>query len=99
MIAHATPQDRPKVLIVLHPDGWVEAFADKSVDVRVVEVWGDNFAEGTADEQVERLPECYARLHLTGNLRSTGFPKFKSRPGDWIGAAIDRYVELLEAAK
>ncbi|MCE9544931.1 MAG: hypothetical protein K8T25_05350 [Planctomycetia bacterium] len=96
--ANTTPSAGPraKVLILLHPDGWCEAYAEKSVDVHVLQLWGDDYAEGTADDQTARLPECYARLHLPGNLRATGFPKYKSRPGDWRNAAIDRYLELTE---
>ena len=31
-----TPRKRPEpVLIVLHPDGWVEAYADRHVDVKI----------------------------------------------------------------
>ncbi|MCE9543998.1 MAG: hypothetical protein K8T25_00510 [Planctomycetia bacterium] len=92
----ASTAPRAKVLILLHPDGWCEAYAAKDVDIHVLQVWGENCAEGSADDQTGRLPECYARLHLPGNLRATGFPKYKSRPGDWRSAAIDRYLELTE---
>ena len=31
------PRPREKVLIVLHDDGWVEAYAEKNVDVYIVQ--------------------------------------------------------------
>lgn len=66
---------RRKVLIVLYSDGWVEAYAGKDVDVRIVNKIHATTPEG--GQMAERilelsLPRVYAELLWPGNRRASG---------------------------
>lgn len=99
------PQPRTKVLIIQHSDGFVECFADpKSTDIRILQLWpSDTYDVGDVDNQIEtgttsdmqKLPAVYRDLHRADFIRDTGYPRYKSRPGDWWRGAVDRFVDLV----
>ena len=65
--------ERVKVLAVLHSDNWVEIYADKHVDVAIVNrVHAINPASANLVDQVLELsiPRCYRRLYEPVNLRA-----------------------------
>ena len=64
---------RVKVLVVLHSDSWVECYADKTVDVHIVQrLHVENDASvHLVDLYLEGLlPKCYRRLHWPVKLRA-----------------------------
>jgi hypothetical protein len=64
---------RPKVLIVLHSDGWVEAYAEKNVDVHIVQRLHitNPVNVNLADEYIEStVPRCYRDLYWPVKLRA-----------------------------
>jgi hypothetical protein len=72
--AKSSPAPRVKVLVVVHPDGYLQAFAEKRVDVRFVnllDVHPDD--EVPAEQALEAgLPAAYRDLHWPCRLRATG---------------------------
>ena len=69
------PAPRSKVLVVLHSDGWVEAYAEKNVDVHIVQrLHITNPANvHLADEYTEStIPRCYRDLYWPVKLRALG---------------------------
>jgi len=66
---------REKVLVVMHADGWVEAYADKNVDVRIVQRLHSSDDSGEMAELLDiyteaSLPKCYRNLFVPINLRA-----------------------------
>ena len=57
-------QQRRKVLVLQHPDGYLQVYADKDIDVRVLSLFDEiNFDMGSEDEQIETLPrsrDCFS---------------------------------------
>lgn len=72
---HKTPRPpREAVLILLHGDGYLEAFAEKHVDIHVAHVpWSPHkLGERVAEAYLEaKLPRRYADLHFANRLRAT----------------------------
>jgi hypothetical protein len=69
------PAPRSKVLIVLYSDGWVEAYAEKYVDVHIVQrLHITNPANANlADEYLEStIPRCYRDLFWPIKRRAMG---------------------------
>jgi hypothetical protein len=67
--------ERKKVLVVLHSDGWVEAYSDKTVDVYITQRLHteDDASVHLVDEYLERsLPKVYRRLYWPVKLRAVG---------------------------
>ena len=78
-----TPQNKPisppprreQVLIVAHADGWIECFAERHIDVRIVIMPDVNTPESEilAEQYIESsIPEVYRKIYWPGNLRSAG---------------------------
>jgi hypothetical protein len=68
---------RERVLVVLHSDGWVEVYARRNVDVRIVNrlhvTGGDAMTADILDALVEcDLPKCYRWLYYPRRLRDVG---------------------------
>jgi len=68
---------RERVLVVLHSDGWVEVYARRNVDVRIVNrlhvTGGDAMTAHILDALVEcELPKCYRWLYYPRRLRDVG---------------------------
>jgi hypothetical protein len=67
---------RERVLVVLRSNGWVEVYARRTVDVRVVNrihATGDSETAHALDRLVElQLPKCYRRLYFPVRLRGAG---------------------------
>lgn len=68
---------RERVLVVLHSDGWVEVYARRNVDVRIVNrlhvTGGDATTADILDALVEcDLPQCYRWLYYPRRLRDVG---------------------------
>ena len=62
---------RHKVLLVLHADGFIEAFADSDVDVRTVVMPDVPGGETLAEEYVElTIPRAYREVYFPGNRRA-----------------------------
>ena len=69
------PPRREKVLVVLHSDGWVEVYAERHIDVKVVQKLHtiDESAEMATllDEYIETtIPKCYRDLYVPVKLRA-----------------------------
>lgn len=72
---HASPPRRQAVLIAVHPDGYLEAFADKSVDVRFARHLDAHTPAGErlAEDCFEMLlPQRYRDLWRRDLLRACG---------------------------
>lgn len=88
---------RPRVLVVMHGDGYVEAFAQGGVSVRFVEVACEKKRAGTklhsgCEEYARReLPKFWRRVWDTGKLIRTAFFS-RLRLSD----LVDRELRLLE---
>lgn len=65
---------RAKVLIVLHHDGFVEAFGRDDVDVKIVQMPAMPMAgESLAEEYLDLiLPKSYRAVHWPGMVRAVG---------------------------
>lgn len=66
---------RQPVLVVLRSDGFVEVYADRTVDILVVnEVEAQHrWYEKRADDLTyDQIPERYQRLYAAWSLRGTG---------------------------
>ena len=90
---------RPKVLLVVHHDGYVEAYG-RDVDVYAVELqpWEE------AEEEVEKIPFAYKSLHWPQLIRETALVKWTRRPliiCDDVLERVDRKFrnDLLEEAR
>lgn len=94
---------RERVLIVSHPDGHLEVFAEKNVIVRIerVPVAHSRDAERIAEDFLERsLPPVWRDMYFPGNRRATGtatplFPS-KIRDANQIERLLDSLNGLLE---
>ena len=78
--------NRPKVLILLHPDGFCEAYADKSTDIHIAALFDDeSYDEGSEQDQIDRLPWTYRDLHRADYIRATHMIRRppKKPPGLW----------------
>jgi hypothetical protein len=65
-------RQREAVLILVHGDGWIEAFAERHVDCRIVMVPFVGTPEGEilAEKYVEQnIPWRYRDLYVPGNRR------------------------------
>lgn len=69
------PYKRRKVLVVLHDDGFVEAFGHDDVDVKVVNLTSVPVrGESLAEDYLElTLPKPYRDVYWPGMSRATGF--------------------------
>jgi len=79
-------KQRRKVLVLLHPDGFCEAYADKSIDVHICALFDDaNYDEGSEQDQIDRLPWSYRDLHRADYIRATHMIRRppKKPPGLW----------------
>ena len=66
------PIQRARVLVVLSPDGWCEAFAESHIDVRIVTKL-DTPCEALAEDALEcRLPLLYRTLYIPQKCRAVG---------------------------
>jgi hypothetical protein len=68
---------RSKVLVVLHPDGWIEVYGDDHVDARVVQrldIGDETPATATLLDEyiIGAVPRCYRSLYFANKLRATG---------------------------
>ncbi len=64
---------RQAVLVVMHADGWVEAFAERNIDVYIVNKPHTGTTEGEVlgEEYLDRtLPRRYGQLHFPVNQRA-----------------------------
>ena len=91
------PTQREAVLILAHGYGWLEAFAEKHVDVRIemVPQVTTQAGEILAEEYVElSLPRRYRDVYWPGNRRAADMMRVV-RPSDI--AWREYHVELLRA--
>ena len=65
---HAPGKPREAVLVVLHDDGWIEAYAERHVDVRIITMPHMTTPEG------ERLADEYLGLTLPKRYRDLFWP-------------------------
>lgn len=81
---------RPKVLLVVNSDGYVEAYA-RDVDIYAVELqpWED------VEEEVAKLARCYRDLHWPVLLRETAMTKWLIRPQEGYRMSGDESDALL----
>ncbi len=71
MISHERPK-REAVLIALHGDGYVEAYAERNVDVRIVTVSHCPGAEALAEDTTElMLQHRYRQLYWPAKVRAS----------------------------
>lgn len=71
------PRPREGVFVVLHSDGWVEVFAEKHVDVAIVNRLhatdvSPEFATDLDQYTGLSAPRCYRKLYWPNKLRATG---------------------------
>jgi len=93
------PTQREAVLILAHGDGWIEAFAEKHVDVRIEMVphMTTSAGEILAEEYVElSLPKRYQDIYWPGNRRAADMMRVV-RPSDIVQR--DYELDLLRAIK
>ena len=68
------PPRREQVLVIAHHDNWIECFAERHIDVRIVMmpyVGIDATGEILAEQWLEQsIPECYRNIYFPGNLRA-----------------------------
>jgi hypothetical protein len=91
------PTRREAVLILAHADGWLEAFADKHVDVRIAIMPAMKTPEGelAAERYVESsLPRRYRDVYWPGNRRAADMLRVV-RPSDIAWREYD--LDLLRA--
>lgn len=76
-VARPNRNKRPRVLVVIHPDGFVEVFGSKRhLKVKVVSLEaGEDAMTG-----VDRMAPKHAELHLPGYCVAEGFPRYEVRP-------------------
>ena len=84
--------ERPGVLLVVHCDGWVEAYADKTVDVVAVELkpWDDDMNVGRLLSVGRR--DKYGHL-LNGTASLNCYPHYLSKPNQITEEALQRLLE------
>jgi hypothetical protein len=91
--------ERVKVLVMLHSDAWVEVYADKRVDVRIVQrlYVEDDASVNLVDEHLERsLPEVYRRLYWPVKLRAAALVR-RVTPETALSTLID--LDIIEALR
>ena len=91
------PTQREAVLVLAHPDGWLETFAEKHVDVRIVMVPQVTTQAGEilAEEYVEAsLPKRYRDVYWPANRRAADMLRVV-RPSDIAWREYE--LELLRA--
>jgi len=79
-------KQRRKVLVLQHPDGYLQVFGDKDIDVKVLSIFDEiDYDMGTEDEQIETLPLVYQYLHRADRIRATAMMRKtpKKRPSLW----------------
>jgi hypothetical protein len=84
-------ETREKVLIVIHGDGYVQAYAERWIDVRFVELWP------WEDEEDLELPETFAAIHFPSKVRNSGMPRL-TRPAGFAETCL-RFVQWREQAE
>ena len=92
---HCYRRPRVKVLVVVHPDGYLQAFGDPDTDVRFACLHAVHpQAEELAEELMElRLPLCYRRLYFPGYSRGTCLPEHLT-PGEERQRAAQRAFRM-----
>ena len=79
-------KQRRKVLVIQHPDGYLQVYADKDTDVMVLSIWdSENYDMGSEQEQIDALPWSYRDLHRADRCRATAMIRKppKREPGLW----------------
>jgi hypothetical protein len=92
----AQKRQREALLIVLHGDGYVQAFSEKHIDVRIAVCPYMESPEGEilAEEFLElSLPWRYRELYWPGNLRAMGIA-CEARPSEI--AYADWQLEMIQ---
>ena len=90
---------KKSVLILVHQDGWIEAFADKSIGVKIVNVLFVESVEGeiAAERYLEKtLPQRYKEISWPNNKRASLLLR-KILPSDIQRAKND--LELIKKLK
>lgn len=85
-------EGREKVLVVVRYDGFVEAYAESWLDVRVI-------CEAVLDEEEDlerKMPGCYRDLYVPGFLRSTGISALRPEITDLEILKLMEYEARLE---
>lgn len=107
--SNLTPPRREQVLVVAHGDGFIQAFAEGHIDIRIVMmpmVDGSSHGEILAEEWLERsVPDCYRRIFWPGNVRATAMHE-RVRPSNIaVGETelallrcLDPYINFTEEA-
>ncbi len=81
---------REKVLVVIHGDGFVEAFAERWVDVKIVSLWPWQDLDDPTMTDLE-LKEIWQRLHYPVKSRDWCMPRMARLPG-----AAEIYLKYLQ---
>jgi len=82
---------REKVLIVIHGDGYVQAYAERWIDVKFVELWP------WEDEDEVAIPEPFRAIHTPSKARMSGQPRL-IRPAGLAETCL-RFVQWRDDAQ
>lgn len=88
----APSHPRQSVLVVSHPDGFIEVYAPPNIDARVYRVLASHSreAERIADDCIDlELPSRFRELHRADLLRATGTTRPR-RPSSALQALVIR---------
>lgn len=83
---------RPAALLVVHTDGWVEAYADKSLDIASVELTPFDDPLNVSEKLRPGQRDKYGRL-LNGSASLNCYPYYLSRPNTVSQEALRRLSE------
>ncbi len=93
-------EDKAAVLVVVHPDGWCEVYADASVQVAGLELKPWDSEEETQWAQLLTDGKRFRFGHLLqGKVRLECYPHFVNRPNAVSEEALARAIEWQKRCK
>ena len=93
-----TSESRVQVLIVSHPDNFLEVFAQKHVDIRIVRapITHSAEAERAVEDYIEQsLPPSWRGFYFPGNVRKTELLRPLSLATLADGTIVDGFIDAL----
>jgi hypothetical protein len=88
------------VLVVLHPDGYVEVFGSEAVRPVVVNRLDSTADPNLVDRYVEaQIPRSHKGLFFPGNVRATGFLERRTAEAEFRRLAMMETVRRIQETR